>query len=89
MLSLKFALQRQSMLPISARFFKVKSVKRHKFKTPKILRIMCKPIYPPPGLDLEYPEWTPTEYLRRIGGDCEDYGDKFETMDQLFSLDSF
>mmetsp|Transcript_6408 Transcript_6408/g.7367 ORF Transcript_6408/g.7367 Transcript_6408/m.7367 type:complete len:99 (+) Transcript_6408:120-416(+) len=50
--------------------------------------IRVNPIYPPPGLNLELPSWTPEEYFLRIGGDCHDYADKFETLQEVFSLDS-
>ena len=57
------------------------------------------PVYPPPGLNLELPgkyrvflalkriDWTPELFLKRVGGGCAEYADKFETLDEVFSLD--
>ncbi len=61
----------------------------HKWKTPKLRLRSIKPIFPPPGFNLEAPEeLTPTDFFRQIGGDCEEYGDKFESMDQILSMSS-
>ena len=59
----------------------------YKFKTPK-LRMRCvNHIYPPPGNNLTLPADLDVEtYFRQIGGDCEEYADKFETLDQVFKL---
>ena len=41
----------------------------------------------PPGLNLQIPEHlNPEMFCKQIGGDCDDYADKFETMDEIFSL---
>ena len=46
-------------------------------------------IYPPPGLNLQIPEGlTPETFCKQIGGDCAEYADKFETIDEVFKLDS-
>lgn len=54
------------------------------------------PIYPPPGMDLKFPsnflkivfinnkDWTPEYFLNRIGGNCKEYGEKFDSLKQLF-----
>ena len=47
------------------------------------------PIFPPPGLNLEIPkDLTPDTFCRQIGGDCYEYADKFENIDQVFTFDS-
>ena len=43
-------------------------------------------IYPPPGYNLELPDWTAEEFLRRIGGDCEEFAEKFESLEEVFHL---
>lgn len=41
-----------------------------------------RPIYPPPGNNLKIPEGLDHEtYCRQIGGDCEEYADKFENIE--------
>ena len=59
----------------------------YKYKTPK-LRMRCiQPIYPPPGLNLQIPQTlTPEKYLKQIGGDCGEYADKFENINQIFNF---
>ena len=32
-------------------------------------------------------DWTPELFLKRVGGGCAEYADKFETLDEVFSLD--
>ena len=57
-----------------------------KFKTPKLRMRTVRPV-PAPGDDLKIPEnLDPETFCKQIGGDCDDYGDKFETMDEIFSL---
>ena len=50
---------------------------------------VVRPIYPPPGLSLRAPEDLDVNtFCRQIGGDCEEYADKFESMDEIFDLTS-
>ena len=45
------------------------------------------PIYPPPGNNLQIPDGLdPETFCRQIGGDCEEYADKFEDIQQVFKL---
>ena len=38
-----------------------------------------RPIYPPPGMNLKLPDNLDVNtFFRQIGGDCEEYADKFE-----------
>lgn len=47
------------------------------------------PVYPPPGLDLQIPEGLTHEtFCKQIGGDCGEYADKFENIDEVFKLTS-
>lgn len=47
------------------------------------------PVFPPPGLDLQVPaDLTPEKFCKQIGGDCHEYADKFETIDEVFKSDS-
>ena len=51
----------------------------HKYKTPKLKMKSVNPIYPPPGMNLKLPENLDVNtFFRQIGGDCEEYADKFE-----------
>ena len=48
-----------------------------------------RPIYPAPGLNLKIPkELDANTFCRQIGGDCEEYADKFEHIDEIFNLTS-
>ena len=59
-----------------------------KFKTPKMRMRVVRPVYPPPGLSLRPPEgMTPEVFCKQIGGDCAEYADKFETIDEVFTFD--
>ena len=51
---------------------------------------VVRPIFPPPGLNLEIPkDLTPEIFCKQIGGDCYEYAEKFETMEQVFNLDRY
>ena len=72
-----------------ARSFTGKTESGFKFKTPKMRMLSVKPVYPPPGLNLRIPEGlTPEQFCKQIGGDCAEFADKFESIDEIFSLDS-
>ena len=47
----------------------------------------CEPIYPPPGMNLEIPEWTPEIFFNKIGGGMNEHHDKFETIEEIFNSD--
>mmetsp|Transcript_28167 Transcript_28167/g.50385 ORF Transcript_28167/g.50385 Transcript_28167/m.50385 type:complete len:113 (+) Transcript_28167:29-367(+) len=63
---------------------------RDKPKAPR-LRVTCiPPISPPPGLNLKAPEdWNVDKFFRKIGGDTEEYADKFETVNEVLSSDRY
>ena len=43
---------------------------------------------PPPGENLKIPEGLDAEtFCRQIGGDCDDISDKFESIDEIFTMD--
>ena len=59
---------------------------RDKFKDPRIRTFRDPPLIPPPGLQLTAEDgWTPQEYLKKIGGDTEEYADKFESVQEIFN----
>ena len=61
----------------------------HKFKQPTLRMKNVRRIFPPPGLDLRVPEGLePEAFLKSIGGDCDEYADKFETMKDVMEMDS-
>ncbi|CDW81732.1 UNKNOWN [Stylonychia lemnae] len=71
------------------RSFTGKTESGFRFKTPKMRMKHVNPIFPPPGQNLMIPkDLTPEVYLKSIGGDCGEYADKFETIDEVFNLDS-
>ena len=60
-----------------------------KFMTPKLRMRTVRPIEPP-GLNLKVPKDLDHEtFLRQIGGDCEEIADKFESIDEVFTENSF
>ena len=79
---------RTPLMQLSLRTFAVAKKKEHKFSTAKLKMLVVKPIYPPPGMNLEIPKWTKEDFLLRIGGDCHDCADKFETLDEIFTMNS-
>ena len=69
------------------RSFTGKTESGHKFKTPTLRMKVVNPVYPPPGLNLKIPEGLTTEtFCKQIGGDCLEYADKFESIDEVFKL---
>ena len=50
---------------------------------------VVRPVFPPPGLNLEIPPSMTTEtFCKQIGGDCAEYADKFDSIDEVFNLSS-
>ena len=46
-------------------------------------------IYPAPGLDLKVPEGLePESFLKSIGGDCDEFADKFENMKEVMEMNT-
>ena len=46
-------------------------------------------IFPAPGLDLKIPDGLePEPFLKSIGGDCDEYADKFESMKDVMEMES-
>lgn len=44
---------------------------------------------PAPGDDLKIPDnLDPETFCKQIGGDCDDIADKFESIDEVFTLDT-
>jgi len=37
-------------------------------------------------MDLQLPDWTPEEFLKKIGNGCHESADKFETLEQIFRM---
>ena len=69
---------------VHLRHFTGKTESGHRFTTPK-MRFKCRrPIYPPPGNNLSIPEdLTPEQFLKQIGGDTEEYAEKFENVHDI------
>ena len=76
------------LIPHQAMFFTGKTESGHKYKTPKMrMRVVNR--IPAPGLDLKLPKDLDAEtFCKQIGGDCDEYGDKFESLEDLFSKTS-
>ena len=71
------------------RGFTGKTESGYKFKSPQMRMKVVRAVFPPPGLNLQIPnELTPEKYCAQIGGDCAEYADKFENINELFTLDS-
>ena len=76
-------------MPLQMRTFTGKTESGHKWKTPTLKLRKVKRI-PPPGLDLKIPDGLdPETFCRQIGGDCDDISDKFETIDEIFTLTTY
>ena len=87
--SMKQTQTARGLLFTQVRCFTGKTESGFKFKTPKMRMRVVHPVYPPPGLNLQIPEGlTPETFCNQIGGDCAEYADKFETIDELFNLTS-
>lgn len=57
---------------------------RDKFKEPRIRTFLYTPASKPPGLNLKAQEgWTPQKYFKKIGGDTEEFHEKFETVQEI------
>jgi len=76
-------LQESKQLISVARYYKRNMVFHSQ---PKLKLRTVQPVYPPPGLNLQIPEWKHEDFLMRIGGGCSDYADKFESLNQVFEL---
>jgi len=81
-----FRFQNKCILPSSVRFFTGKTESGFKFKTPTMRMKWVKPVFPPPGENLELPEWTPQFFLKKIGGDCEEFHEQFKDLKEIFSI---
>jgi hypothetical protein len=84
---------------IQMKFFTGKTETGWKFTTPTMKRKSIKPIFPPPGENLVIPgklyikyllktDWSPKIFCERIGGDCHEVADKFENINEIFTLAS-
>ena len=77
------------LLPYQARPFTGKTESGHKYKTPTLRMRRVGRITPPPGLNLQLPrDLDPETFCRQIGGDCDEIGDKFESLEEIFTMTS-
>lgn len=75
---------------------KLKFFKKSTVRQPKIRYRYVVPIYPPPGLNLKIPglisfsllDWTPHDFLNRIGNNCVEIADKFENINEIIDSSS-
>merc|ERR1712079_854622 len=75
------------MTSVQMRCFTGKTEDGFKWRTPKLRLRKVKRI-PPPGMNLKIPaDLDPETFCAQIGGDCDDIADKFETIDEVFTLD--
>ena len=82
------------ILGLQFRCFAGKTELPYRYKTPSLKLRSVEPIYPPPGLNLQLPgkgfckcvDWTPDYFLKQIGGDCGEYGDKFKNIQEIFGF---
>lgn len=57
---------------------------RPRFRDPRIRTFLDPVTTPPPGLALKAPEdWTVEKFFKKIGGDLEEYADKFDNVQQI------
>ncbi len=77
-----------SLLPYQTRFFTGKTESGHKYKTPK-LRMRRVNRVPAPGLNLKLPkDLDPETFCKQIGGDCDEIGDKFDSLEEILTITS-
>ena len=51
---------------------------------------VVRPVLPAPGDNLKIPESLDVEtFCKQIGGDCEEYYDKFESMQEIMTQESW
>ena len=82
-------LHNNNMIVMTQMRFIGKTESPHKFKQPTLRMKNVRRIFPPPGLDLKIPEdLEPEAFLKSIGGDCDEYADKFETMKDVMEMSS-
>ena len=75
-------------MPLQMRTFTGKTEDGQKWRTPKLRLRKVKKV-PAPGNNLKIPDDLDHEtYCRQIGGDCDDISDKFESIDEIFTLDT-
>lgn len=75
-------------MPLQLRCFTGKTEDGHKWRTPTLRMRKVKRV-PAPGNNLKIPDnLDPETFCRQIGGDCEDISDKFESIDEVFTMDS-
>ena len=92
-LSLLASQQPNMMLMMNAslpmRSFTGKTEDGFKYRTPKLRMRKVKRIAPP-GENLKIPDdLDPETFCKQIGGDCDDIADKFETIDEIFTMDKW
>ena len=76
------------MAPVQFRTFTGKTEDGFKYRTPK-MRLRSVKRVPAPGDNLKIPDGLdPETFCLQIGGDCDDVADKFETIDEIFTLNS-
>ncbi len=86
---LYFGLASTTFVPYQMRLFTGKTESGHRYKTPTMRMRRVNRITPPPGMNLQLPKDLDAEtFCKQIGGDCEDYSDKFESLEEVFSLNS-
>lgn len=57
----------------------------YKFTTPLMRMKNIKPIFPPPGLNLNIPpDWTTKKFFEKIGGDCYSFSENFPSVKEIF-----
>ena len=75
------------LAPVQFMNFTGKTEDGFKYRTPK-LRLRKVKRVPAPGDNLKIPDdLDPETFCQQIGGDCDDIADKFETIDEIFTLD--
>ena len=86
---LYFGLASTTLVPYQTRLFTGKTESGFRYKTPTMRMRRVNRITPAPGMNLQLPTDLDAEtFCRQIGGDCDDYSDKFESLEEVFSLTS-
>jgi hypothetical protein len=59
--------------------------KKYKHESTRVNFRVIKPIYPPPGDNLQIPDWPVSTFLEKIGMGCEKFSSEFQSIQEVLS----
>ena len=67
---------------------KITRTKKYTFEDSKMRFRSIKPIFPPPGENLQIPNWSVEKFFSKIGYGSKEYITSFESLDHVFKISS-